>query len=83
MSFDRQKLARKVRGHQAAAARQRAAPYLPASPTDALEQALELWELHPELFDAPVDAVRARELVDVRKAWALLRERLGGLGLRL
>jgi hypothetical protein len=72
MTQDRRAIARWLRGQRAAERRaheaRQAAPHHPT-----FEDALELWDLRPELFDEPLDAVRVREIAAAREAWKKLR----------
>lgn len=61
----------------AAAARRASSDATILTPAEALEQAFELWDLNPALFDEPPDAVRIREVEQVRAMWRLLRTRCG------
>jgi hypothetical protein len=70
MTQDRQTIARWLRGQRAA---ERRATEARARPGSAFEDALELWDLRPELFDEPPDAVREREVAAAREAWKKLR----------
>lgn len=45
----------------------------PAHAAQAVADALELWELHPELFDLPRTANELRESAAVACAWQRLR----------
>lgn len=78
MIDDRSRIVRWASGQARAAARavfpDRALP----DPARALEDAFELWDLHPDLFDQPVDEVRRREVTQARAAWVRLRQTLGG-----
>jgi hypothetical protein len=75
MEMDSLAVRRLIAGRRAAARRTLdAAPRL--APQQSFSQALDLWELCPELFDRPPDAVRLREEAATRAKWALLRRRL-------
>ncbi len=78
MTDDRSRIVRWAAGRARAAARSMIPDRAVSDPARALEEAFELWDLHPDLFDQPVDEVRQREVIQARAAWVRLRRTLGG-----
>ena len=75
MSLDAEQLKRMIAGQEAAAAASLRALQVPDDATVAFDQAMDLWDLRPELFDAPPDVTRVREIEQARDCWARLREK--------
>jgi hypothetical protein len=72
---DRDLLRRKIAGWVEAeetSSAQRVAHGAP-SPARAVEDALELWELRPELFDLPRTELELAEIASAARAWQRLR----------
>ena len=66
-----------IAGQRAAAAASLGALDAPVDATTAFDEAMELWDLRPELFDAPPDLTRLREVEHARACWARLRAKTG------
>jgi hypothetical protein len=77
MAMDPAAVRRWAAGFQAAAVLNRQQRVAPMTAEEAFDEAMELWDLRPELFDEGPDALRLREEAEARRAWARLRERLG------
>lgn len=75
MRLERDMLMRKVAGWQEAeeaSNRLRARDGVP-SPEQAVEAALELWDLRPDLFDLPRTESELADIASAASAWARLR----------
>lgn len=67
-------LRRMIEGQERAARMARQAEKV-LEPEAAFEAAMDLWSLCPELLRTPADAVRRREVEQVRAAWKKLKAR--------